>query len=212
MMSFAKFRHILTTFANYLLLHRGSKGKLAAVGLERPPARYLGAHRINEFTWKDILDSDACTECKRCQDRCPAYNTKKPLSPMKVVKQIKEVAFNQPDANLIETVSLDALWSCTACLACQEICPASIGHVDKIIAMRRHLVLMKGTFPCEAVGSAINQTEINGNPFGMDCFARGEWAVDLGVKPLSEDPEVDVLYFVGCYASFDQRGVNQQMC
>jgi Fe-S oxidoreductase len=126
---------------------------------------------------------------------------------MEVVNQIQEVAFEHPEANLVDTASRDVLWACTTCFACQEICPAAIEHVPKIVEMRRHLVLMEGEFPGEEVMTATDQTEVNGNPLGMAFATRGDWALDLGVKPLAEDPEVDVLYFVGCYASFDKRNI-----
>ncbi|MCK4507537.1 MAG: (Fe-S)-binding protein, partial [Desulfuromonadales bacterium] len=159
------------------------------------------------LTWKDIFDTDACTQCKRCQDRCPAHNTDKPLSPMKLINQLGEVAFNNPGESLLEACEKDAIWSCTTCRACQDICPAAIEHVNKIVDMRRNLVLMEGEFPGEEVMSAMENTEVNGNPLGIGYASRGEWAEGLGVKTLAEDPEVDILYFVGCYASFDQRNI-----
>ncbi len=95
---FTKFRHILTTSANYLFTDRGPKGKLVKLDLENEESETFGATSLNEMTWKDIFDADACTICKRCQDRCPAYATGKPLSPMKVVNQIGETAFAAPDS------------------------------------------------------------------------------------------------------------------
>ena len=85
---FTKFRHIFTTSANYLFADRGPKGKLLSLDLEDEEAESFGAAKVQDLTWKDIFDGDACTQCKRCQDRCPAYNTDKPLSPMKLVQQI----------------------------------------------------------------------------------------------------------------------------
>jgi Fe-S oxidoreductase/nitrate reductase gamma subunit len=204
---YTKFRHLLTTSANYVFADHGPKGALVTLDLEDEEAESFGAAALGDFTWKDIFDGDACTLCKRCQDRCPAYATDKPLSPMKVVNQIKDVAFTDPEANLIDTVSKDVLWSCTTCRACQEICPAVIEHVPKIVEMRRNLVLMEGEFPGEEVMAAMENTEVNGNPLGMAFASRGDWAEELGVKPLAEDPEVDILYFVGCYASFDKRNL-----
>jgi Fe-S oxidoreductase/nitrate reductase gamma subunit len=204
---FTRFRHLFTTSLNYLLADQRPKGNLVTLNLEDEQAAGFGAARVQELTWKDIFDSDACTQCKRCQDRCPAHATDKPLSPMKVVNQIQEVAFRSPDANLIDTVSREALWSCTTCRACQQTCPAAIEHVPKIVDMRRNLVLMEGEFPGEEVTKAVDQTEVNGNPLGMAFASRGDWASGLGVKTLAEDPEVDLLYFVGCYASFDKRNI-----
>ena len=204
---FTKFRHIFTTSVNIFFADRGPVGKLVTMDMENEEAESFGAAQITDLTWKDIFDADACTKCKRCQDRCPAWTTDKPLSPMKVINQIGEIAFTNPAANLIETVGRDALWACTTCRACQDICPAGIEHVSKIIEMRRNLVLMEGEFPGDEVTGAMEQTEVNGNPLGIGYASRGDWAEKLGVKMLSQDPEVDILYFVGCYASFDRRNI-----
>ena len=204
---FTKFRHIFTTSLNYLFADLGPTGKLVSLDMEDEDAESFGVAAITDLTWKDIFDTDACTQCKRCQDRCPAHNTDKPLSPMKIVNQIGDVAFDSPEANLIDACDKDAIWSCTTCLACQEICPASIEHVKKIVDMRRNMVLMEGEFPGEEVMAAMEQAEVNGNPLGLGYASRGDWAEEIGVKPLSEDPDVDILYFVGCYASFDKRNI-----
>jgi Fe-S oxidoreductase len=120
-------------------------------------------------------------------------------------------------------VSQDALWSCTTCRACQDVCPVNIEHVNKILEMRRNLALMEGAFPGDEVRTAVGNIEVNGNPFGLAFAARGDWA-DVGqVANLSEPRQVgnpphaapadgreaDILYFVGCYASYDKR--NQQV-
>jgi Fe-S oxidoreductase/nitrate reductase gamma subunit len=204
---YTKFRHIITTSANSFLADLGPTGKLTTINLEDETTERFGASTLTDLRWKDIFDADACTLCKRCQDRCPAFATGKPLSPMQVVNQIGETAFNNPEANLIDTVGRDAIWACTTCRACQDICPASIEHVSKIVEMRRNLVLMEGEFPGEEVMTAMEQTEVNGNPLGMGYASRGDWAEALGIKSLAEDAEVEVLYFVGCYASFDKRNI-----
>src|SRR6185369_9043838 len=112
---FTKLRHIFTTSANYLFSDLGPKGGIATINLEDESIEQYGADRVADLYWKDIFDADACTSCKRCQDRCPAWNTEKPLSPMKVVQQIGEAAFGRPDASLCETVTEDVLWACTTC-------------------------------------------------------------------------------------------------
>ncbi|TKB24586.1 4Fe-4S dicluster domain-containing protein [Desulfopila sp. IMCC35006] len=202
-----KFRHIFTTSTNYFFDDLGPKGKLINLNLEDEEAETFGATNLKEMTWKDILDADACTLCMRCQDRCPAFNTGKPLSPMKVVRQLGEVAFQNPEANLIDTFTKDALWACTTCRACQEICPAAIEHIRKVIDCRRAMVLMEGEFPGEEVMTAMEATEVNGNPLGIGYAERGDWAEPLGVKTLADDGEIDILYFVGCYGSFDKRNI-----
>ena len=202
---FTKLRHIFTTSADYLFIDLSARGSIATINLEDEGAKQFGAAKVSDLTWKDIFDADACTTCKRCQERCPAYASNKPLSPMKVVKQIGEVAFTKPQASLIETITEDVLWACTTCYACQHICPATIEHVNKIIEMRRNLSLMEGIFPGDEVRTAMNDIEVNGNPFGLAYAARGEWADGLDVKIMEQDSKVDILYFVGCYASFDKR-------
>ncbi|WP_136526802.1 heterodisulfide reductase-related iron-sulfur binding cluster [Geomonas ferrireducens] len=203
---FTKFRHIFTTSANYFFAPLGPKGALVTVDMEGD-AESFGAAKIGDLTWKDIFDTDACTKCKRCQDRCPAHGTDKPLSPMKVISQLGEVARETVEDNLVEAVGKDALWSCTTCRACQEICPAAIEHVNKVVDIRRNLVLMEGEFPGDEVVTAMGNVEVNGNPLGMSFASRGDWAEGLPVTQLSEGAEVDILYFVGCYASFDKRNI-----
>jgi len=202
-----KFRHIINTSVNSFFADRGPKGKLVNLDLEQEDIEKFGVTEVADFTWKDIFDGDACTLCNRCQERCPAYNTGKPLSPKKVVNQITDTAFSTPDANLVELIGKDVLWSCTTCRACEEICPASIEHVKKIVDLRRSLVLMEGEFPGDEVMTAMEQTEVNGNPLGMGYAGRGDWAKDLDVAMLETNADVDVLYFVGCYASFDKRNI-----
>ncbi len=202
---YTKLRHIFLTSTNYLFSDLAPKGTISTINIEDDSSGSFGAAAVSELTWKDIFDADACTTCKRCQERCPAFATGKPLSPMKVVKQIGEVAFTKPQAGLIETVGQDALWACTTCRACQEICPANIEHVTKILEMRRNLSLMEGAFPGDEVRIASENIEVNGNPFGLAFAARGDWAEGLAVNVMERNSEADILYFPGCYASFDKR-------
>lgn len=205
---YLKLRHIFTTSVNYFFKDFGPKGKLTTVDIEDENIEVFGVNDIKDYAWKDIFDSDACTKCKRCQDRCPAFSTKKPLSPMKVINDINKVSFGLiEEKSLIDVVGRDAIWSCTTCMACQEICPADIEHIRKIVDMRRYMVLMDGEFPGEEVQSSINNIEVNGNPFGNTFSERGKWAEGLNVSVLADDSDVDIMYFVGCYASYDARNV-----
>ncbi len=206
---YTKLRHIFTTSLSAFLAPLEPKGTIATINLEDENIQQYGAAAVTDLTWKDIFDADACTTCKRCQDRCPAYATEKPLSPMKIVQQIGQLAEGNPSGNLIETCSQDALWACTTCRACQDVCPADIEHVNKILEMRRNLSLMEGAFPGDEVRTAVSNTEVNGNPFGLAFATRGQWADGTGVATLAGGGETDILYFVGCYASFDKR--NQQV-
>lgn len=206
---FTKLRHIILTSANAFFAPLEEKGALANINMEDESIEQYGAAKISDLTWKDIFDADACVSCKRCQDRCPAYNTDKPLSPMKLIKQIGEVAEKSPEASLTEAITTDAIWACTTCRACQDICPSNNEHVNKILELRRNLSLMEGEFPGDEVKTAINNVEVNGNPFGLAYAGRGDWAKELELALLSSGEEFDILYFVGCYASFDKR--NQEV-
>jgi Fe-S oxidoreductase len=196
------------------LKHRG--------GLREIPnfeeAETYGVSEIKEFTWKQLLDLEACTRCGRCQDHCPAHLTEKPLNPKKVIQDLRSHLLTKggailpssspPDAEstpLVEKVILeDTLWSCTGCLNCYEQCPVFISGYDKIIDMRRSIVLMESRYPAE-VRDVFRAMERKGNPWGVERNLRADWAQDLGVKALSQDPEVEWLYFPGCFKGFDDR-------
>ncbi len=205
LLPFTKLRHIFTIPANYLFTDLGPRGAIASIDLEDESITQYGAARVTDLTWKDILDTDACTNCGRCQDQCPAWNTDKPLSPMKVIRQIGEAAFGNSDDVLAAKIGEDVIWSCTTCGACREVCPADIEHVNKIIEMRRNLALMEGAFPDNAVRTAFENLEANANPFGLAHAGRGDWAEGLEISIMASDADVEILYFAGCYASFDRR-------
>jgi Fe-S oxidoreductase/nitrate reductase gamma subunit len=246
---FTKLKHMFTTAANYLFAPHEPVGYLPTLDLEDEEAERYGVAAVEDLSWKDIYDADACMSCKRCQDRCPAWATGKPLNPMHLIHQIGDAAFapgllvSRDDAppspgarppwqaalpepmgmgkvaeqpvlapapaadDLPGTVTREVLWECTTCRACQHICPAGIEHVNKILDMRRELVLMEGEFPGEEVRLAMENYEVNSNPFGTGFAARAKWAAGLPVVDLSEEPDgaIDLLYFVGCFAAFDRR-------
>jgi Fe-S oxidoreductase/nitrate reductase gamma subunit len=213
---FTKLRHVVAAPVSYFAGDLSAKGSIATIDLEDEGVEQYGAASARDLAWKDILDADACSRCKRCQDRCPAWCTDKPLSPMRVVLGIGESAFSDTRGALAHEapplagrIAEDALWACTTCRACQEICPTNVEHVDKIIEMRRNLALMHGAFPGDEVRAAIEHIEVSGNPFGLALAARADWTEGLDVPLAATGPDCDVLYFVGCYASFDQR--NQQV-
>jgi len=204
---FLRLRHLFTTAANGFFANLGPTGQLATLDLEDDNIEQFGAARVGDLSWKDIFDTDACTSCKRCQDRCPAYATGKPLSPMQLISRLGDTARNEPEGDLLEILEKDAIWSCTTCRACEDICPASNEHVTKIVELRRNMVLMEGEFPGEEVMAAMEQTEVNGNPLGMGYAGRADWAEDLDLVIAGEGQTADVLYFTGCYASFDRRNI-----
>ena len=186
-------------------------------------AESFGVSQVEEYTWKQLMDSDACTRCGRCQDNCPAYLTEKPLSPKKFITDIKEnmneripKIFKANEPSALETtplidgsVSADEFWSCTNCGACMEVCPVCIEHVQKIIDLRRHKVLMEGDMAPE-LQTTFQNLETNYNPYGFAFGERGAWLQSIELKNLnvnlmSENSDVDYLYFVGSSASFDKR-------
>jgi Fe-S oxidoreductase len=184
----------------------------------------FGAGKIEDFTWKQMLDFATCTECGRCQSVCPAWNTDKPLSPKLLIMGLRDNMFASADRILSgastgevstlvpTTIDPDVLWSCTTCGSCVEQCPVDIEHVDAIIDMRRYEVLMESRFPSEA-GLLMRNMENQGDPWGLGASKRTEWlsALDFDV-PIVEGviPEdVEYLYWVGCAGSLDERGRKQ---
>ncbi len=184
----------------------------------------FGAGKIEDFTWKQMLDLATCTECGRCQNECPAWNTGKPLSPKLLIMGLRDNMFASADrllsretggdvATLVPTtIDPDVLWSCTTCGACVEQCPVDIEHIDAIIDMRRYEVLMESRFPSEA-GLLLRNMENQGDPWGLGASKRTEWLAALDFEvPVFEDviPEdVEYLYWVGCAGSLDERGRKQ---
>jgi len=222
--TFSKAAHILVSPVNVFLKTSRKKGELAPINIEE--AETFGAGKIQDLTWKQLLDLDACTNCGRCQDRCPAYLTGKPLSPRKVIQDLKdhmvanskeliaaskkskngEEAEPQWPALVPNVISEDELWSCTTCRACQEICPVYVEHIDKIIDMRRNLVLEQASMP-ETAEQALRCIETRGHSCRGTTATRTEWTEGLDVKFLSDDSDVEVVFWVGCAAALEDRNI-----
>jgi|LauGreDrversion4_2_1035121.scaffolds.fasta_scaffold19890_4 Fe-S oxidoreductase/nitrate reductase gamma subunit len=230
-------RHMFTSPLNMYLKDRDRpKGAMKAMpNLTETSLETFGAHVVEDFTWKQLLDLDACTMCGRCTSVCPAHATGKPLDPREIVLKSGEVmAATASHArggkvtpplsvdseitisanSLFERITSEEIWACTSCKACDEICPVNIEILDKILDMRRYLSLMESDFPAE-LGNAYRAMENQGNPWGMSQSDRGEWAKDLDVTVL--DPGAafnhEYLYWVGCAGSFDDKNkkVTQSM-
>jgi Fe-S oxidoreductase/nitrate reductase gamma subunit len=214
---YSKLFHIFTTPLNIFFQSLQPKGQLSKMALEETD--HFGASQINHFSWKELLDLDACTECGRCSDVCPATLTQKPLSPMKVILDLKEhlttvgpallkpTKVTQPDTKkmVAGAISEEELWGCTTCRACQFTCPVFIEHIPKIVEMRRHLVLEESRFPAEVVNTFRN-LENNGNPWGISPEDREKWSEGLTVPKMREmQREVEFLYWVGCAGAYDAR-------
>ncbi len=230
----SKHLHLMATPFNVFFRSYKPKGALPLMENLEEREDY-GVSKAEQFTWKQLLDGYACTECGRCNTVCPATNTGKPLFPKEIILGVKEALFVSSPEILGENslysklgvagvradktmdekeahhepmvggiISKDALWACTTCRACMEICPVSIEHVPKIVDMRRHLVMEESEFPVE-VTSLFNNIERNANPWEISNDKRAEWAAELGVPLMAENPDADVLYWVGCMGSFDKR-------
>ena len=195
-----------------------SNGKVLDFEEADPDTDVFGLGKIEDFTWKGLLDMGTCTECGRCQSQCPAWATGKPLSPKQVILDLRDHAFAKapyllaasdeerdklPDAVKAEAerplvgttdeggvIDPDVLWSCTNCGACVEECPVDIEHIDHIDGMRRHQVLIESAFPVEAAGMLRN-LENKGDPWGMGETRRGDWIGELDFEVPVVDGKID---------------------
>ena len=227
---FTKMRHMFIAPVNIFFSNVKSRGRLEPI-TDFDNAETFGVSQVEEYTWKQLLDMAACLECGRCTINCPTVHTDKPLNPKKLVMvqrehllhkesflhelatikeqnakgngQIELPVWNGPDM-ITEVVTEEVIWGCTTCGWCEEGCPVNIEHIQRIVDMRRYDVMMESRFPQEVV-NVFKNLEVNSNPWGIGYDKRANWAVDLGVKTLAEDPDTEVLYWVGCAGSFDER-------
>jgi Fe-S oxidoreductase len=225
-LTYSKHLHIITAPINVLFSRRPnalrglepmrSNGKVLDFEEADPDTDVFGLGKIEDFSWKGLLDMATCTECGRCQSQCPAWVTGKPLSPKQVILDLRDHALakapylladsdeareNLPDAVKFEAgrplvgteaehgvIDPDVIWSCTNCGACVEECPVDIEHIDHIDGMRRHQVLIESAFPTEASGMLKN-LENKGDPWGMGANRRLAWAEELDFEvPVVEGP------------------------
>ncbi|MBP2017530.1 Fe-S oxidoreductase/nitrate reductase gamma subunit [Symbiobacterium terraclitae] len=220
---FSKMMHIITGPVNIFLSDLRPAGILSTTDLESETP-VLGAASLWDLSWKDLADLDACTECGRCQENCPAFLTGKPLNPKKLILDLQhhlhergpllalaamrgERPTEQPfESELVgPVIDSGALWSCTTCRACMEVCPVYIEHVPKIVEMRRHQVMLQGEFPQE-LNLTFKNLERQGNPWGMGAHTRTQWTEGLNVPLLADKPDAEYLFWPGCAGAFDQRG------
>ena len=217
-----KHLHLLAGPINLVFQRKRPRGQLLKMDLEAEDADSFGVSKVEDYTWKQNLDLLACIECGRCQDYCPTANTGKPLNPKRLIVDLKHHLLKDGPALLRakvggtpavrpatpdmihDVVDVRAVWDCTTCAACVEHCPMAIEHVDKIVDMRRHLVLMEAEFPAQADG-AFRNMETAGNPWGFAPTARAGWAQGLDVPLMADRKQADVLFWVGCSGSYDDR-------
>ena len=202
-----RFLHVLTGPLNIAARPSRPMGALVPVPFEEVERTgRMGVEKLEDFTTQELLSLDACMECGRCEDACPAWATAKPLTPKGVVVDIRSLMGRRskgaPELHG-QTIPAETLWSCTMCQACVQECPVLIGHVDMISGMRRHLVSegqLSGP-PARALSHISRQY----NPYGKPNSDRLAWAGDLDVPTTETNPDFEYLLWIGCAASFDPR-------
>jgi Fe-S oxidoreductase len=220
---YSKHLHIITSFFNVFLTKTKPMGKLTPLRIDLESMgedeASAGAATVEDLTQKEILDTFTCTECGRCQNVCPSWNTGKPLSPKLIIMNIRDHVFEQGDRILDaradgkepekvplnpDVIEDEVVWDCVTCGACMQECPVNIEHVDHIVDMRRNLVMGESRFPQEA-GTMLRNIEAAKNPWGVPQSSRADWAEGLGVRVVENGEAPEYLYWVGCAASFDDR-------
>jgi len=208
---FSKMRHLVYAPLNILLRPRRKTGEIEKIE-DIETTELLGVGKVTEFTSLQLLSFDACLRCGRCQDACPANFSGMPYSPRDLVQFARKAMVaslvqgeRKPDAELMEDViSEEYPWYCTTCGACMLKCPAFINPVDEVVDLRRYQLLTTGKMP-KSIGDTMRNMERQGNPWGMPPENRMAWADGLNVRELAPGDEVDVLFFAGCAAAFDER-------
>jgi Fe-S oxidoreductase len=212
---YTRYLHVIAAIINDLIRSAPPKGMVGLIDLKNPAT--FGVSRVDNFTQRDLFDIQACVVCGYCQENCPAYLTDKPLNPRLIVRDVKAnlltnapalLKKQEPSLALIGgeregNISEDAIWACTTCGACMEVCPVYIEHVPKIIEMRRDLVQMKAKFPEELLNFFEN-SEQRSNPWGIAPADRAKWAANINAKPFEAD-KTEYLFYVGCFGAFDSR-------
>jgi len=212
---YSKHQHLIWVWPNIFFRSHKARGRLRPMEF-KDDAESFGVGKVEDFTWKQLLDGQTCVECGRCTEQCPANITGKPLDPRKIAHDIKyarkeklELPADKQKA-LIATggiagfISTDELWSCTSCGACMEACPLYIEHIPAIVDMRRYLAMTQGDFPPE-LANTFKNLENNYTPWAMSHATRADWAKDLEVTTMAQKQDVDYLFWVGCAGSYDER-------
>jgi len=227
----SKHLHVLTSLINVWFSNTsgpGTVGAMRPMDLEAENAEQFGASDVEHLSWKNLLDGYSCTECGRCTASCPASITGKALSPRMIVVKTRarltekaslldSLAGAEPNADQVAVldrklldgwITEEELWACTSCRACVQECPVSIDQLDIINELRRDLVLMESRFPDE-LQPALQSLERNGSPWAFSPADREKWSEGMEIPTMAElaarDEKADILFWVGCMGSFDER-------
>lgn len=202
-------KHIHLFFAplNFALKpERKSFGQLSYINLEDQSIEQFGAAKLKDLGWEQIMDSYACIQCFRCQEVCPAYNTGKVLSPA-ALEINKRYHLNDGDAldlPMLNMISAEAVWACTSCGACVDICPVGNEPMRDILDIRRNLSMMESSFP-KQLETAFKGMERNLNPWNVSQVDRMKWADGMSVPTIEQNAEPEILWWVGCAPATDAR-------
>lgn len=227
---YGKHFHVITSVPNVFFYKTKPLGQLSKIDLTDENMTVFGAGSIEQFTWKNYFDWFSCTECGRCSAQCPAFNSDKELSPKQLSINLRNFLYQKSEKLLAKQngkyegelddfgnvkdehplisaetgITENVIWACTSCRACEEACPVMIEYVQEIVDMRRNLVLMQGSFPAE-LQTVFTNMERNSNPWGIGYSERANWAKEIGVPTMDQNPDIEYLYFVGCAGSFDEK-------
>lgn len=222
----SKHLHLAFAPANAIWHTLRPKGSLTKVDFEDETAETFGANKVEEFTWKQLLDTYTCVQCGRCTEVCPAFQTGKPLDPRALHVELRahleekaplldkikdagelKLEFTEAEQSIIDKMIIDGvfseefIWSCTTCRACEQACPVSNEHVQKIVDLRRYMVMNEAKMPKD-VQNALNCYK-SGNPWKLPSSSRGDWMNGLDVPVWSE--EAEYLLYIGCSGAYDDR-------
>ncbi len=204
---YSKHIHLFFAPINFALKpERRSIGELSFINLEDQSIEQFGAARMQDLGWEQIMDSYACIMCFRCQEVCPAYNTGKILSPaaLEINKRYHLNRGGAADVSMLDLIPAEAVWACTACAACIDICPVGNEPMRDILDVRRNLSMMESAFPRQ-LEPAFKGMERNMNPWNVSQADRLKWAEGLQVPTIEQNPEPDILWWVGCAPATDVR-------
>ncbi len=203
---YSKHIHLFFAPLNFALKpERKSIGELSYINLDDQSIEQFGAAKMKDLGWEQIMDAYACIQCFRCQEVCPAYNTGKILSPAALeINKRYHLKNGDTDVPMLNLISEEAVWACTSCGACVDICPVGNEPMRDILDIRRNLSMMESQFP-KQLETAFKGMERNQNPWNVSQSERMKWAEGLNVPTIEQNPEPEILWWVGCAPATDAR-------